>query len=265
MMTTVTLNSSDKSSVVKIEKGELVSFKKYEEELIHQKGTAGWRNSDTEMFPIIGPTEATNYIVSTPKGNCIQDQHGVLRELQYTLLKKSDTEVVFQKKYAANTKVKNSKFPKKSSEATVSWPYDFTFNKTYTLTNSSLKITFEIESEKGMPFMLGYHPAFKLSGTNSEICKTNSEQVDLQKIIDNGSKAFPLFNTNEITLIKEKGYNITVKTDGFNNFMLWTEVPTMLCIEPITKYPYTNKKELSTNMFHISNGKEHFKVEIIPN
>ncbi|MDF1518420.1 MAG: aldose 1-epimerase, partial [Lutibacter sp.] len=80
------LISPDKNSIVKIEKGELVSFLKNDEELIHQKGLPGWRNSDTEMFPVIGPTEATDFVVSTPKGNAIQDQHGLLRELIYTLM-----------------------------------------------------------------------------------------------------------------------------------------------------------------------------------
>jgi len=73
------LSSADKNSIVKIEEGELISYLKNGEEIIHQKGNPGWKNSDTEMFPIIGPTETNNFIVSTPKGNCIQDQHGLLR------------------------------------------------------------------------------------------------------------------------------------------------------------------------------------------
>jgi len=68
------LISPDKNSVVKIDKGELVSFLKNDEELIHQKRQPGWRNSDTEMFPVIGPTEVNGFMVATPKGNAVQDQ-----------------------------------------------------------------------------------------------------------------------------------------------------------------------------------------------
>ena len=161
------LVSPDKYSIVKIDQGELVSFLKDKEELIHQKGQPGWRNSDTEMFPVIGPTEATNFMVTTPKGKAIQDQHGLLRELAYSLMESGENFAVFQKDYAANTLVKNSKFPEKSPEEKLFWPYDFRFKKLYELSNDSLKITFEIEAEKGMPFMLGYHPAFKLSGDYS--------------------------------------------------------------------------------------------------
>lgn len=55
------------SSVI-ISNGELLSFKKEGVEFIHQKGSKGWRNSDDEMFPIIGPTFENNFIVYTKKG-----------------------------------------------------------------------------------------------------------------------------------------------------------------------------------------------------
>jgi galactose mutarotase-like enzyme len=253
------------NSIVKIDKGELVSFTKNKEELIHQKGQPGWRNSDTEMFPVIGPTEANDFMVATPKGNAIQDQHGLLRELTYYLMESGENFAVFQKEYIADTTIKNSKFPEKSPKEKLSWPYDFLFKKTYILTNESLKITFKVEAEKGMPFMLGYHPAFKLSGDKSEICKTKIQEVSLQKIMDGGSTAFPVLNTQEIKLIKNNGFNISMKTKGFNNFMLWTEVPNMLCIEPITAYPYTEGAlALSEKLFNLSNGKDCFEVVIVP-
>ncbi|MHB1146208.1 MAG: aldose 1-epimerase [Lutibacter sp.] len=243
----------------------MISFIKNKEELIHQKGEPGWRNSDTEMFPVIGPTEANNFMVSTPKGNAIQDQHGLLRELTYTLTESGENFAVFQKDYDANTIVKNSKFSEKSSKEKLSWPYDFSFKKSFELSNNSLKITFEVESEKGMPYMLGYHPAFKLSGNKIEICKTKTQEVTIQKIMEGGSTAYPVLNIQEIKLIKNKGYNLSIKTKGFDNFMLWTEVPNMLCIEPITAYPYTEgAPPLSEKLFKISSGKDSFEVMIIP-
>jgi hypothetical protein len=264
-MKRIILTCPDKYSIVKIDKGELVSFLKNEEELIHQKGQPGWRNSDTEMFPVIGPTEANDFMVSTPKGNAIQDQHGLLRELTYSLMESSENCAVFQKVYTANTIVKNSKFPEKSSKEKLFWPYDFSFKKGYELSNESLKITFEIEAEKGMPFMLGYHPAFKLSGDKTEICKSKTQEVGIQKIMDGGSTAYPVLNAQEIILLKNTGFNISIKTKGFNNFMLWTEVPNMLCIEPITAYPYTEgEPPLSEKFFSVSNEKDFFEVVILP-
>ena len=259
------LYSNFKKHKCKIHRLVAIAFIKNKEELIHQKGQPGWRNSDTEMFPVIGPTEANDFMVTTPKGSAIQDQHGLLRELTYNFMESGENFAAFQKEYFASTIVKNSKFPEKSPKEKLSWPYDFRFKKSFKLSNDSLKITFEVEAEKGMPFMLGYHPAFKLSGDYSEICKTKTQEISLQKIMDGGSTAYPVLNSQEIKLIKNKGFNISIKTKGFDNFMLWTEVPNMLCIEPITAYPYTQgEPPLSEKLFCVSNGKDSFEAVIAP-
>lgn len=258
------LYSPDRNSKVTVSDGELVSYIKAEEELIHQKGEPGWRNSDTEMFPVIGPTKQNDFLVSTPRGECIQDQHGLLRELSYSLLVAGSKQAVFTKRYSAGTVVKNSRYPEKSTEPELFWPFDFNFRKTYELTDDFLKILFHFESEKGMPFMFGYHPAFKLSGSRTESLQTRTgEQVSLDSVIEKGGKAYPLLGSEEITLVKPAGYSITVATQGFGNFMLWTEVPEMICIEPITHYPALDTQRYSEER-RISQGKEDFSVLIKP-
>ncbi len=67
----------NKDCKVIIEKGELISFQHNNHEYIHQKGNKGWRNSDDEMFPVIGPTSKNNFIVHTKNGDAILDQHGL--------------------------------------------------------------------------------------------------------------------------------------------------------------------------------------------
>ncbi len=243
------LVSDDKKSFVSLEEGELISYIKNGDELIHQKGDPGWRNSDTEMFPVIGPTEANDFIVNTKRGEAVQDQHGLLRELTYIEVNKTENSVVYAKTYEKNSKVRNSKYPDKSNKELLFWPYSFEFKKRYKLSNDALKIQFEITGERGMPFMLGYHPAFKLSGNNDEIFKFKEQQLKLQEILDVGSIAFPVLGANEITLVKAKGHNVLIKTQGFDNFMLWTEVPNMVCIEPISAYPYTGEKSLDSSLF----------------
>ena len=85
-----------------------------------------------------------------------------MRELEYHLIESSSSTAVFEKKYIAGASVNNSKYPEKSTAATLEWPYDFSFRKRFVVTEQGLEICFEIEAEDGMPFMLGYHPAFKL-------------------------------------------------------------------------------------------------------
>ena len=263
-MSTTNLTCPDGTAKVTIDQGELISFRYNGQELIHQKGDPGWRNADTEMFPIIGPTASNNFVVSTPRGEAIQDQHGLLRELTYEQIQGNRQTAVYQKEYVKHTQVKNSKYPEKSEMEFVFWPYSFTFRKIFELDNSTLRICFEIESEKGMPYMLGYHPAFKLSGDRSELIKTTQKSLTVQDIMDVGSIALPVVNRNRIELVKPHGHSVLIETEGFGNFMLWTEVPNMICIEPITSYPYTGKKELGPDLFRLSQAKQAFKVSITP-
>lgn len=250
------LNLTNKK--VLIEAGELVSYKIDGHEYIHQKGSPGWRNSDTEMFPIIGPTSEADFQVKTPRGKAVQDQHGLLRELDYVLISKSLTEVVYQKEYAANTKVTNSKYPEKSTAEQLFWPYDFNFQKSFSLLDDGLEISFKIIGEEGMPFMLGYHPAFKLHVENPSI-EVNEKVISLEEVLAVGNRALQVPNCENI-LLKDKK-NLSIKTEGFGNFMLWTEVPNMVCIEPITFYPYAvGADKLHMGFDELKQGPRVFKV-----
>lgn len=225
---------------VKIEAGELVGYQVSGHEYMHKKGNPGWRNVDTEMFPLIGPTNEAGFKVNTPKGFATQDQHGLLREMDYVLADSSKSKAVFSKTYLANTEVLNSKFPAKSTAEKLSWPYDFEFVKTFELIDNSLEITFSISGEEGMPFMLGYHPAFMLH-TKDAVISTGNQDITIPEVMAVGNRALQIPKTDSITLKDEKSIQIT--SEGFSHFMLWTEVPNMVCIEPITFYPYAVAQE----------------------
>ena len=214
------------------------------------------------MFPVIGPTAKNNFIVHTKNGDAILDQHGLLRELEYSLVSFDKNSAKFIKKYKKNTQIANSKFPEKSSEEKLFWPFDFTFQKNFTLERDVLNIEFIIESEKGMPFMLGYHPAFLLSDSGEETLESNGVEITLTDVYKAGSNACPVLNSNKIILKNIYRKDLEITTKGFDNFMLWTEVDNMLCIEPITQYTsYTNQKFSEKNM-SLSDGKNIFSVAI---
>ena len=249
-----------KNQVVKIDAGELVSYTVNGIEYMHQKGSPGWRNTDTEMFPVIGPTAAADFKVQTPRGIAVQDQHGVLREMAYTTENKTENTVIFKKQYPAGRKFKNSKYPEKSTAEELYWPYDFTFKKVFRLKESGLEITFTIAAEQGMPFMLGYHPAFKIH-TKTPVIIANSKEIHLKEVLDAGSRALEVEQCNMVILKDKK--SLQIKTKGFGRFMLWTEVPNMICIEPITFYPYTvSSKELHNGFMNINKKEHSFEIFI---
>ena len=251
-----------KDHEVKIEVGELVGYQVDGHEFMHQKGNPGWRSVDTEMFPLIGPTNEADFKVKTPKGFAVQDQHGLLREMEYELMEHTASKAVFSKKYTANTTVLNSKYPEKSTAEKLSWPYDFEFVKTFELTGDALEVTFTISGEEGMPFMLGYHPAFMLHSKNA-IISTTSQDITIPEVMAVGSRALQVPKTDTITLKDEKSIQIT--SEGFSHFMLWTEVPNMVCIEPITFYPYAVAQEnLAEGFTRLKKEPAVFKVELKP-
>lgn len=249
--------------IVRIEDGELISYQVDEYEYIHQKGSPGWGSSDTEMFPIIGPTADAGYRVQVPRANALQDQHGILRELEYTLLSDTASSASYEKEYKSGTVVNNSKFPERSAARLLIWPFNFNFKKTFELTEKGLEISFTISGERDMPFMLGYHPAFKLHSPNPYLIAANSKQIALEEVLAVGNRAFEVQDCTSITLKDERA--VTIKTEGFNHFMLWTEVPNMICIEPITFYPYTvPQTKLHEGFDYLAADEVTYKVLIAP-
>ncbi len=136
------VNLGSGNAKASIEGGELVSYRFNDFEYIHQKGSPGWRNSDTEMFPVIGPTADAGFRVHVPRGNAIQDQHGLLRELDYELLSSKETTAQFVKSYKAGTVIKTPNFPTNPRPSYLSGP--LVLNSTRVI--NSLKIVLRLVS-----------------------------------------------------------------------------------------------------------------------
>ena len=101
-----------------------------------------------------------------------------------------------------------------------------------------------------------------MSNTSKEIIISDDKKITLSDIYKAGSNAFPVLNTDKIILKNIDKKDLEITTKNFHNFMLWTEVDNMLCIEPITQYTsYTNQKFSEENM-SLSTGKNEFSVEI---
>ena len=257
-MTTLNLGNH----IIKVDRGELVSYTVNGHEFIHQKGSPGWGSADTEMFPIIGPVNEAGFKVQTPKGNATQDQHGHLRLMDYELVESSPIKAVFHKEYKSGTQIKNKKYPEKSDVEFLDWPYSFQFKKQFLLSAEGLEIKFEISGDAEMPFMLGYHPAFKIHG-DYPIIKANQSEITLDEVLEVGSRALQVANCTELTLLDEK--SLTIKTEGFEHFMCWTEVSNMICLEPITFYPYAVAQKNLNEGFQNLNNETVFKVMLLPN
>ncbi|MGB5941327.1 MAG: aldose 1-epimerase [Leeuwenhoekiella sp.] len=246
--------------IAKIDQGELVSFREKDHEYIHQKGDPGWGSSDTEMFPIIGPTAEADYKVLTPEGYSVQDQHGLLRAMHYEVETHTETSAVYIKNYKANESILNPKFPRKSKAEFMSWPYDFSFKKEYTLSEKGLQIDFLISGPSGMPFMLGYHPAFKLKTSKPYVTSPTTEYI-LAQIMDVGDRAIHVPDCDSMVIHDAR--ELTIRSEGYGHFMLWSPARNMVCVEPVTFYPYdAPQDQLHKGFQTLSKGQKKFTVTL---
>lgn len=256
----VTLRNEDQIAV--IDQGELVSYQVEGYEFMHQKGDPGWGHTDTEMFPVIGPTEKAGYRVQVSKGNAIQDQHGLLRELEYTSEGEDGKSATFVKEYESGTLVRNSKFPERSTAQQLIWPFKFKFRKYFSLGPKSLKITFTISGERDMPYMLGYHPAFALRSPDARVV-SNGRIYRLDEVMAAGDRAVKVENTDTVLLEDHK--NLEIITKGFGQFMLWSPVSNMICVEPVTFYPYeVDQVSLHEGFRFLDCPEIEYEVELTP-
>ncbi|WP_088341601.1 aldose 1-epimerase [Robiginitalea sediminis] len=251
------------SLAAEIQAGELIRFSCKGHQFIHRAGEPGWGHSDTEMFPVIGPTAQMGYRVQVPKGNAIQDQHGLLRELPYTLESRGQAEARFVKTYTAGDLVANSKYPERSAMRWLIWPYSFSFTKQFRLTETHLEVRFEVSGDRDMPYMLGYHPAFRLTREDAHLRISEETTIGLKEILEVGDRALHLPECNRVVLQDTAG--LEIETEGFGQFMLWSPDPAMVCVEPITFYPYDAPPgQLHEGFRYLEGEPVHFRCRLRP-
>src|SRR5690606_22280731 len=257
----MTIQIKNDRATVGIQDGELVSYVVDGHEFIHQKGSPGWGSSDTEMFPIIGPLDKVDFRIMTPKGEAIQDQHGHLRQLPYELGSHTEDSAPYIKRCQGGTRVANSRYPDRSKERRMDWASDLEFEKAVSRENGSLDISVKISGEQGMPFMLGYHPAFKLY-TKAPLILADDRKITLEEVLAVGGRALQIEDCTVLTLRDKR--DIRLETEGFGHFMCWTEVGNMVCLEPITFYPYAVEQRELRRGFQTLEGPFQAKVTLRP-
>lgn len=262
MITLIDKTINGKRHTAQVSSGKLFSYKVDDFEYIHQR-QVGWPHSDTEMFPIIGPTAAADYRVRVGDNSVVLDQHGLLREFGYTHLDSDNELSIWIKKYKAYDELANSKYPENSPETVQFWPYDFEFLKSFGFDDRGLVIRFEIIADPMMPFMLGYHPAFRLNPDYVTRIESGSGQISLSEVLDAGSRALAIKQANRVVLHNQR--SVVLETEGFSHFMCWTEVPEMVCVEPITFYPYgVDQKNLHEGFQLMGTELREFITRIYP-
>lgn len=126
---------------------ELQSIRKDDVEYLWQGDPAYWGRRSPVLFPIVGSVWEKRYRVDGREYQL--GQHGFARDMDFTLVSSSDTEV---------------RYRLSSSDETLSkYPFPFVLEIAYRLHGSSLDVIWEVmnpSSDSDIYFQIGAHPAF---------------------------------------------------------------------------------------------------------
>ena len=125
---------------------ELQSIRKGDVEYLWQGDSRYWGRRSPVLFPIVGSVWESKYRVDGTEYNL--GQHGFARDMDFTLVSASETEV---------------RYRLESSEETLAkYPYPFVLEIAYRLHGGCVDVIWEVSnpSDKEMFFQIGAHPAF---------------------------------------------------------------------------------------------------------
>lgn len=186
--------SNDKLTIEVAEHGaELSSLKAHGKEYLWQADPAFWKRHSPVLFPIVGGVWENQYRLDGVTYNL--SQHGFARDMDFTLVSQTETEVMYELNATEDTLKK--------------YPYNFKLNIGYRLEDNKVRVIWKVTNtdQKEIFFQIGAHPAFYFS--------TYSEETE-----DRGYFGFDKTDINYVRLA-EKGcadptvhYPVPVNEDG---------------------------------------------------
>lgn len=255
----INIKKDNLRAVINPENGQLISLTLDGLEFFHDGGSPtwngrGWGSSEIIAYPVFGPVD--NYSVTVKDQQFTLDQHGISRHT--TILpfipKKADKDLVSLVQTYDGTSIPNSKFkPGKDRPKELSWlPYEL--KKEFQLKRNLLvcRLTVTNVSQTEMPYLIGWHPAFKFLGDvdNGVFLNDNGEQLATLEQVMIASEippgeALTLEGIRSVTYMNS-GLGVRVSSEDFDNsMMLWSPSRDagMLCIEHTSQLPVFEKQK----------------------
>jgi galactose mutarotase-like enzyme len=250
----IILSNSELTATINTFGAELISLKnKSNREYIWEGNPNYWGKHSPILFPIVGSLKNNSYCYNNVVYNL--PRHGFAREMDFDVIKKTDSTVVFSIQQSTVTLEK--------------YPFQFELQISYTLINSVLKISFKVinNNDVSMPFSIGAHPAFAIANDfeNYELQFEKSENLVVSKLendlISNTTYTLPLENNSmpltyslfendalifktikskSVTIAENKIPFLKVQYNDFPSLGIWTKSQApFICIEPWLGYAET--------------------------
>ena len=141
-----TLTNGTLTVNVKEHGAELSSIRKGEVEYLLQADPAFWGRHSPVLFPIVGSVWEAKYRVRDKE--FALGQHGFARDMKFTLLSKTETEIAFRLE--------------SSEETFAKYPWPFVLDIEYKLHDNNVDVIWKVTNPgaEEMFFQIGAHPAF---------------------------------------------------------------------------------------------------------
>lgn len=250
----IILSNSELTATINSFGAELISLKNNSNrEYIWEGNPDYWGKHSPILFPIVGSLKNNSYRYNNSIFHL--PRHGFAREMDFDVIEQSNEKVVFSLKETAATLEK--------------YPFKFELQISYTLTNSELKIGFNVINNNSfsMPFSIGAHPAFAIANKfeSYELLFEKSENLVVSKLkndlisnttyklpIENNSLplTYSLFENDALIFKTIESKSVTICENGipflkvhYNDFPslgIWTKSQApFICIEPWIGYADT--------------------------
>jgi galactose mutarotase-like enzyme len=282
---TTTISNSNLTAQINHFGAELFSLKNSKnKEYIWEGNPEFWGKHSPILFPIVGTLKNNSYFHNGKEYHL--PRHGFAREMEFKLIEKTKKSATF------------SLFS--SIETRKVYPFDFELQICYSLEENKLNIDYKVINKNDfmMPFSIGAHPAFALTG-NFENYSLEFQQQEILKyhlledgLISNSTNEIPLDNrqlglnyllfendalvlkkleSKSITIIQNTVPLLKVNFTDFPNLGIWTvKNGPFLCIEPwfgysdtLEVYDELSKKEGIQLLEKNETFESNFSVEIL--
>jgi galactose mutarotase-like enzyme len=240
---------------------ELCSLKNTTIEYVWEGNPDFWGKHSPILFPIVGTLKNNSYQYNDHVYHL--SRHGFARDMEFELIEKKENSATFS--------IQSSK------ETLQVYPFAFELQIIYTLEANSLHIKYEVLNKGAtqMPFSIGAHPAFALSGKfenyalafekeepldyyllENDLISNATKRLEVQnktlpltyQLFENDALIFKTLASKTLTILKNENPVLKVHFENFPSLGIWTKMNApFLCIEPWFGYSDTN--ENSGNLF----------------
>ncbi|WP_413998454.1 aldose 1-epimerase family protein [Flavobacterium sp. W1B] len=251
---TTTITNSKLTAQINHAGAELFSLKdSSNKEYIWEGNPEFWGKHSPILFPIVGTLKNNSFQFNNKEYSL--SRHGFARDMVFNLIDKKENSATFSIQSTADTlKI---------------YPFDFELQINYTLYENSLEIQYTVvnKSKYQMPFSLGAHPAFYLSGNfedyslefekdevleyhllenglisdETKKCTLQNSRIPITyQLFENDALVFKKMESKTVTIIKNQSPILKVQYEDFPSLGIWTiENAPFLCIEPWFGYSDT--------------------------